>query len=54
MSRFAAPLLINLAFLPGAVSLGGLQVERADGSWISPPPLAGTFMVNIGDLFARK
>ena len=33
---------------------GGLQVQRADGSLISAPPLAGTFMVNIDDLFARK
>jgi isopenicillin N synthase-like dioxygenase len=32
---------------------GGLQVLAADGSWISAPPLAGTFIVNIGDLFAR-
>jgi isopenicillin N synthase-like dioxygenase len=32
---------------------GGLQVQHADGSWISAPPVAGTFVVNIGDLFAR-
>jgi isopenicillin N synthase-like dioxygenase len=32
---------------------GGLQVQAADGSWIPAPPIAGTFIVNIGDLFAR-
>jgi isopenicillin N synthase-like dioxygenase len=28
----------------------GLQVEAADGNWIDAPPLAGSFVVNIGEL----
>ncbi len=28
----------------------GLQVEAADGTWIDAPPLAGSFVVNIGEL----
>jgi isopenicillin N synthase-like dioxygenase len=31
---------------------GGLQVQ-VGGEWIAAPPVAGTFVVNIGDMFAR-
>lgn len=31
---------------------GGLEVRNAEGKWIPVPPLAGSFVINIGDLFA--
>lgn len=35
-------------------AMGGLQVRDAHTqSWIDAPPVAGTYVVNIGDLFAR-
>lgn len=35
-------------------SLGGLQVwDRQHQDWIDAPPVPGSFVVNIGDLFAR-
>lgn len=33
--------------------VGGLQVQNLDGSWIDAPYIAGTFVLNIGDILAR-
>lgn len=32
---------------------GGLQVMGADGDWIHAPPMAGSYIVNLGDMIAR-
>ena len=33
---------------------GGLEVRRAaDGEWVAAPPIAGTFVVNIGDMLEK-
>ena len=33
--------------------VGGLQIQKPDGSWLSAPCIPGTFIVNIGDALAR-
>ena len=33
--------------------VGGLEVQRVDGSWIEAPHIPGTFLLNIGDILAR-
>lgn len=32
---------------------GGLEVRGRDGAWVTAHPIAGTFVVNVGDLLAR-
>lgn len=34
-------------------SIGGLEIQRVDGTWIAATPVAGAFVVNIGDALAR-
>ena len=33
--------------------VGGLEVQTRDGAWIDAPPIAGTFVCNIGDCLMR-
>jgi len=33
--------------------LGGLEVRNVEGDWIRAAPIAGTFVVNLGDLMQR-
>ena len=28
----------------------GLELQRADGSWVSPEPIGGSFLVNVGKI----
>lgn len=32
---------------------GGLEVQLPDGTWVAAPPLAGSFVVNLGDMVPR-
>ena len=32
---------------------GGLEVRGRDGQWVAAAPIAGTYVVNVGDLLAR-
>jgi isopenicillin N synthase-like dioxygenase len=34
-------------------NIGGLEVRNVAGGWIQAKPIAGTFVINIGDLMAR-
>lgn len=31
-------------------NIGGLEVKRRDGSWISAPPIPGAYTINVGDM----
>ena len=33
--------------------VGGLEIQRLSGEWVAMPPLAGTLVVNVGDLLER-
>ena len=33
--------------------IGGLEVRNASNEWVAAPPIAGSFVINLGDLMAR-
>ena len=33
--------------------VGGLEVRNVAGEWVAAPPIAGTFVVNLGEMLAR-
>ena len=33
--------------------VGGLEVKNRAGEWVAAPPIAGTFVMNVGDILAR-
>jgi isopenicillin N synthase-like dioxygenase len=42
-----------LTILDREVGMGGLQVQRDDGTWEDAPFVAGALTINLGDLMAR-
>ena len=42
-----------MTILDREVGVGGLQVQRLDGTWVDAPFVAGALTINLGDLMAR-
>ena len=38
---------------PAQDDVGGLEVKNKAGDWIAAPPIADTFVMNVGDILAR-
>jgi isopenicillin N synthase-like dioxygenase len=34
-------------------SVGGLRAQRMDGAWVTVPPIPGSIVINVGDMFQR-
>lgn len=34
-------------------SVGGLRAQRVDGTWVTVPPIPGSIVINVGDMFQR-